>query len=196
MHFRHHIPNQTTQPEEYAHYMLFMFFLFRNESDLKATVSRTYPDKLLEPTVIEIANKNRKACEPFADAVDEAFIDFTANPRRMNPHAEQENEDVRDEKISNATISDETVNNNGEPFCGTQVTPLTPLISDEALGEKIRLLNKLQREIFDFVNKWAICQKKKKVLQGLEKPHNSSFRYWKCWYWKIAFARNDQTLSC
>ena len=114
----------------------------------------------------------------------------------MNPHAEQENEDVRDEKISNATISDETVNNNGEPFCGTQVTPLTPLISDEALGEKIRLLNKLQREIFDFVNKWAICQKKKKVLQGLEKPHNSSFRYWKCWYWKIAFARNDQTLSC
>ena len=80
----------------------------------------------------------------------------------MNPHAEQENEDVRDKKISNATISDETVNNNGEPFCGTQVTPLTPLISDEALGEKIRLLNKLQREIFDFVNKWAIYQKKKK----------------------------------
>ena len=109
MHFRHHIPNQTTQPEEYAHYMLFMFFLFRNESDLKATVSRTYSDKLLEPTVIEIANKNRKACEPFADAVDEAFIDFIANPRRMNPHAEQENEDVRDEKISNATISDEMV---------------------------------------------------------------------------------------
>ena len=99
----------------------------------------------------------------------------------MNPHAEQENEDVRDKKISNATISDETVNNNGEPFCGTQVTPLTPLISDEALGEKIRLLNKLQREIFDFVNKWAIYQKKKKkVLRGLEKPHNSSFRYWKC----------------
>ena len=159
---RYHIPNQTTQPEEYAHHMLFMFFPFRNESDLKATVSRTYSQKLLEPTVTEVVNKNRKACEPFADAVDEAFIDFIANPRGMDPQAEQENEDVRDEIIANATISDETDNNNDETFCVTQVTPLTPLISDEALGEKIRSLNKLQREVFDFVNKWARDQIKSK----------------------------------
>ena len=159
---RYHIPNQTTQPEEYAHHMLFMFFPFRNESDLKATVSRTYSQKLLEPTVTEVVNKNRKACEPFADAVDEAFIDFIANPRGMDPQEEQENEDVRDEIIANATISDETDNNDDETFCGTQVTPLTPLISDGALGEKIRSLNKLQREVFDFVNKWARDQIKSK----------------------------------
>ena len=142
---RYHIPNQTTQPEEYAHHMLFMLFPFRNESDWKATVSRTYSEKLLEPTVTEIVNKNRKTCELFADAVDEAFIDFIANPRGMDPPAEQENEDVRDEITANATISDETDNNNDETFCGTQVTPLISLISDEALGEKIRSLNKLQR---------------------------------------------------
>ena len=135
---RYHIPNQTTQPEEYAHHMLFMFFPFRNESDLKATVSRTYSEKLLEPTVTEIVNKNRKTCEPLAYAVDEAFIDFIANPRGMDPQAEQENEDVRDEIIANASISDETDNNNDEKFCGTQVTPLTPLISDETLAKKIR----------------------------------------------------------
>ena len=156
---RYHIPNQTTQPEEYAHHMLFMFFPFRNESDLKATVSRTYSEKLLEPTVTEIVNKNRKTCEPLAYAVDEAFIDFVANPRGMDPQAEQENEDVRDEIIANATISD-----------GTQVTPLTPLISDEALGEKIRSLNKLQREIFDFVNKWARDQIQSKNCKAMEKP--------------------------
>ena len=166
---RYHIPIQTTQPEEYAHQMLFMFFPFRNESDLKAAVSRTYSEKLLEPTVIEIVNRNRKACEPFEDAVDEAFIDFIANPRGMNPQAEQENEDVGDEIIANATISDETDNNNKETFCGTQVTPVTPLISDEALGEKIRSLNKLQREIFDFVNKWARDQIKSKNCKALEK---------------------------
>ena len=57
---RYHIPNQTTQPEEYAHHMLFMFFPFRNESDLKATVSRTYSQKLLEPTVTEVVNKTEK----------------------------------------------------------------------------------------------------------------------------------------
>ena len=139
--------------------MLFMFLPFRNESDLKATVSRTYSEKLLEPTVTEIVNKNRKTCEPLAYAVDEAFIDFVANPRGMDPQAEQENEDVRDEIIANATISD-----------GTQVTPLTPLISDEALGEKIRSLNKLQREVFDFVNKWARDQIKSKNCKALEKP--------------------------
>ena len=83
-------------------------------------MSRTYTEKLIEPTVIEIVNKNRKACEPIADAVDEA---------------EQGNEDVRDEIIANATISDEMDSNNNKTFCGTQVTPLTPLISDETLGD-------------------------------------------------------------
>ena len=166
---RYHIPNQTAQPDEYAHHMLFVFFPFRNESDLKTTVSRTYSEKLLEPTVTEIVNKNRKVCEPFADAVDEAFIDFIVNPHGMDPRAEQENEDVRDEIIANATISDETNNNNDETFCGTQVTPLTPLISNEALGEKIRSLNKLQREIFDFVNKWARDQIKSKNCKAPEK---------------------------
>ena len=150
--------------------MLFVFFPFRNESDLKATLSRTCSEKLLEPTVAEIVNKNRKACEPFADAVDEAFIDFIANSRGMDPQAEQENEDVRDGIIASATISDETDNNNDETFCGTQVTPLTPLISDEALGERIRSLNKLQREIFDFANKWAGDQIKSKNYKELEKP--------------------------
>ena len=140
MHFKVSYP----ESEEYAHHMLFMFFPFRNKSDLKATVSRTYSEKLLEPTVTEIVNKNRKTCEPLAYAVDEAFIDFVANPRGMDPQAEQENEDVRDEIIANATISDETDNNNNETFCGTKVTTLTPLISDEALGEKIRPLNRLQ----------------------------------------------------
>ena len=41
---RFHIPNQTTQPKEYAHRMLFIFFPFRNESDLKAAVSRIYSE--------------------------------------------------------------------------------------------------------------------------------------------------------
>ena len=61
-------------------------------------------------------------------------------------------------------------NNNDETFCDTQVTPLTPLISDEALGERIRSLNKLQRENFDFVNKWARDQIKIKNCEALEKP--------------------------
>ena len=75
----HQIPNQTTQPEDYAHQMLFIFFPFRNESDLKAAVSGTYLEKLLEPSVTETVHKNRRACEPFADAMDEAFINFIAN---------------------------------------------------------------------------------------------------------------------
>ena len=56
---------------------------------MKGTVSGTYSENLLEPSVIETLNKNRKAREPFADAVDEAFIDFITNPRGMNPQTEQ-----------------------------------------------------------------------------------------------------------
>ena len=102
--------------------------------------------------------------------MDEAFIDFIATPRGTDPQAQQENEDVRDEIIANATISNETDNNNDETFCGIPVTPLTPLISDQALGEKIGSLNKLQREIFGFVNKWARDQIKSKNCEALEKP--------------------------
>ena len=138
MHFKVSYPESNNTARRDSHHMLFMFFPFRNKSDLKATVSRTCSEKLLEPTVTEIVNKNRKVCEPFADAVNEAFIDFVASPRGMDPQAEQENEDVRDEIIANATISDETDNNDDETFCGTQVTPLTPLISDETLAKKIR----------------------------------------------------------
>ena len=64
-----------------ANHMLIMFFLFRNESDLKAKLSRINLEKFLEPTVTEVVNKNRKAWEPFADAVNKAFIGFIANPR-------------------------------------------------------------------------------------------------------------------
>ena len=56
----------------------------------------------------------------------------------MNPQAEQENDNVRVDVIANKATVDET----DETFCGTQVTPLNPLISDETLGEKIRSLNK------------------------------------------------------
>ena len=56
---------------------------------MKGTVSGTYSENLLEPSVIETLNKNRRALEPFTDAVDEAFIDFITNPRRMNPQTEQ-----------------------------------------------------------------------------------------------------------
>ena len=122
--------------------MFFTLFPFRNESDLKATVSGTYSEKLLEPSVTETVNKNRRACGSFADAVDEAFTDFIANPRGMNPQSKQESNDVRDEVIANEARVDEKDDINDETFCGTQVTPLTLLISNEALGEKIRLLNK------------------------------------------------------
>lgn len=65
------------------------FFPFRNKTGLKGTVSGTYSENLLEPSVIETLHKNRKAREPFAYAVNEAFIDFITNPRGMNPQTEQ-----------------------------------------------------------------------------------------------------------
>ena len=34
--FQFYVPNQQTQPEEYAHHMFFMYYPFRSENDLKS----------------------------------------------------------------------------------------------------------------------------------------------------------------
>ena len=49
-----YVPNQQTQPEEYAHHMLFMYYPFRNENDLKSGNPPTYINKLRESNVIRI----------------------------------------------------------------------------------------------------------------------------------------------
>ena len=43
-----YIQNQQTQPEEYAHHMLFMYYPFGNENDIKSGNPQTHSNNLRE----------------------------------------------------------------------------------------------------------------------------------------------------
>ena len=68
-----YVPNQQTQPEEYAHHMLFMYYPFRNENNLKSGNPPTYSNKQGESKVISLINQNRVRVESFTAIVDNAF---------------------------------------------------------------------------------------------------------------------------
>ena len=70
-------PNKQTQPEEYAHHMLFMYYPFRNENELKSGNPPTYNNKLRESNVISFVNQNCARVKPFVNIVDNAFERYT-----------------------------------------------------------------------------------------------------------------------
>ena len=73
---RYHVPNKQKDPEAYAHHLLFMFYPFRSEKQLKAGEPLSYSAKLLEAGVINVFNENKNLAEPFSDMVNEAFLHF------------------------------------------------------------------------------------------------------------------------
>ena len=121
-----------------------MFFPFREEHELNNTPSGTYTEKLSHPGVLETINRNKRLCEPFGDAVEEAFVQFANNPRGLDPEGEQENDDIEEELRNNNNSNDDDEINSG-----SSASTIEPAISDEALSEMIRSLNSKQREIFE-----------------------------------------------
>ncbi|XP_057316850.1 uncharacterized protein LOC130657876 [Hydractinia symbiolongicarpus] len=86
------------------------------------------------------------------------MINFHANVNNLDSFAEQENDDVSDE-ISNINNHDtdeiRSETENILVFGNTFSSITEPGISDDELHEKIRTLNKIQRQIFEVVNDWV-----------------------------------------
>ena len=53
----YHLPNKHTHPEDYEHHMLFMYFPFRDENELR--YSNSYNEKLNLPDVLKTVNLSR-----------------------------------------------------------------------------------------------------------------------------------------
>ena len=66
-----HVPNQHTHPEEYAHHLLFMYFPFRKETELK--LNNSYAERLNSSNVLEIIKLNRIKIEPYTLPVENAL---------------------------------------------------------------------------------------------------------------------------
>ena len=92
---RYHVPNHHKYPEKYAHHMLFMFYPFRNEQDLKSKNTATYSEKLQEPGVLDIINRNKQVFEPYGDLVESALLNLHTNLTfNQDSFADQENGQV------------------------------------------------------------------------------------------------------
>ena len=94
-----YVSNQQTQPEEYAHHMLFMYYPFRNENDLKSGNRARYSSKLRESNVISLVNQDCARVEPFATIVVNAFERYTSElETNMDPFGRQDNDETYEEQ--------------------------------------------------------------------------------------------------
>ena len=61
---RYHVPNKFKDPEGYTHHLLFMFYPFRDECELRVGQPSSYSSKLIEPGVSETVDNNKNLVEP------------------------------------------------------------------------------------------------------------------------------------
>ena len=145
-----------------------LFFPFRNEEKY-LRVDGSFGNKLLDPSVLELVNRNKTIFEPNADLVEDALRTYREDlALNFNAYAQQENEQViteipnEDVDIDENEINDEIPNN----LPPASLIPTT--LSDDELDRRISLLNQRQREIFDVVYSWG-----KNYIQNLK--HGKGF---------------------
>ena len=141
-----YVPNQQTQPEEYFHRMLFMYYSFRNKNDLKSGNPPTYSNKLRESNV-----------------VDNAFERYTSElETNMDSFRQQDNDETYEEQCQQLEQANaenyEEVNSEieGEMYpiqVNQSTSKQTPFFTDDVINEHIRSLNDEQLKVFDVLHK-------------------------------------------
>ena len=136
--------------------MLYMFYPFRNESELNSTSSGTYTEKLMNDDVLAIVNTNKRICEPYGDAVENAIVDFHVNARNIDPFGEQENEDDLSEVTPQDALTDSDEENIEDEIrhtpTGGASFPSVPIIDENELRKRIRTLNSKESKVYEVVN--------------------------------------------
>ena len=78
--------------EQYAHSLLFSFYPFRDEDNLKhPPVSGNCLAKLQQPEVLNLVNQNKLVMEPFSEFIDVALHVSRCTRNRHETFLEQEN---------------------------------------------------------------------------------------------------------
>ena len=68
---QYHVPSKERCPEEYAHHMLFMYFPFKDDEELKH--SNRFSNELNQPSIIEVVTSKRSKVEPYETIVEDAL---------------------------------------------------------------------------------------------------------------------------
>ena len=85
--------------------MLFIYYPFRNDKELKSNNPSTYRSKLEEPGVLDVLNKNYLLVEPFPTIADEVFERLNSDIHTtMNLYGQQENDEVNEKLAEHSEI--------------------------------------------------------------------------------------------
>ena len=158
---RYHDPNLNRNPEQYAHHLLFSFYPFRDEGNLKQPpISGNYLAKLQQPEVLNVVNQNKLVMVPFSDFVDAALANvFQCKRDKHDTFLEQENDETEIEIREAVDIFLENEDPAAEAVFLEDISQIQSnipvLIQDEELNPKIRSLNDKQKNFFDLVHGWA-----------------------------------------
>ena len=94
---QYYVPNKETKPEEYAHHMLFMYYLFRDEKEQLSGNPPTNASKLSDSWVIDLVIQNYSLVEPYATIIDNAILRLSSDiDNIMDPYGQQKNDKVND----------------------------------------------------------------------------------------------------
>ena len=94
---QYYVPNKETKPEEYAHHMLFMYYLFRDEKEQLSGDPPTNASKLSDSGVIDLVIQNYSLVEPYATIIDNAILRLSSDiDNIMDPYGQQKNDKVND----------------------------------------------------------------------------------------------------
>ena len=83
---RYHVPNRLLFPEKFAHYVMLLFFPFRDEKQLVSGCPPLYQNKLQEQGVPDVVNRNKRKFEPYGDLVDPAFSQLMRTQLTIKAH--------------------------------------------------------------------------------------------------------------
>ena len=148
---RYHVPSKNLHPEKFSHHLLFLFYPFRDENDLK--LNGSYCEKLAIKEVIDVVNQNKLFFEPDSDKIDQALIRLSDTQENLEKPDDQRNNSNTEKEIECNTLAD-----NVEILFGTAQSSLPTtyyILPEDELSTMICSLNKLQRAVFDEVFTWA-----------------------------------------
>ena len=110
------MPNKLLHPEKFAHYVMLLFFPFRDEKELQSGCPSFYQNKLQEQGVEDVVNRNKIKFEPYGDLVDQVFSQFNENSiNNQDPHSQTENDETPEVEYSNDSEDTETYKTSAIP---------------------------------------------------------------------------------
>ena len=124
--------------------------------------SGTYCEKLQEPGVIDIINKNKQVFEPYGNLVESALLNLRTNlASNQDSYANQENDEVEEllETVNalaeDPTEDDVVLDDTCVPSTTAPIHLSLCLIMLCLINTKLLSLNQKQREYFEVVYNWA-----------------------------------------